>query len=142
MGDNLGQIWMLDQAARDKNGSAYTFEFFLADTDFSQFVPQWAGKWKNLRYVQIEWDPHTQGNLTLEVYRDGKLSQSINQLVTSGGLVLPFMLPGLFGQDTLLVSNKRQLLGRCRRFALRGYTTQTDADVSISRLIIGVEVGE
>lgn len=142
MGDNVGQLWMLDQISRDKAGQAYTFEFFMADTDFSQFVPQWAGKWKNLRYVQIEWDPHSQASLTLEAYRDGKLSQTITVPLTASGLVLPFNLPGTFGADTLQVSNKRTLLGRARRMALRGYITQTDADVSISRLIVGVEVGE
>lgn len=142
MGDNLGQIWLLDQINRDKAGSAYTFEFFMADTDFSQFVPQWAGKWKNLRYVQVEWDPHSQASLTLEVYRDGKLSQTIVVNLTASGLVLPFGLPGVFGADTLQVSNKRRILGRARRMALRGYITQTDADVSISRMIVGVEVGE
>ncbi len=142
MGDNVGQVWLLDQINRDKNGQAYTCEFFLADTDCSQFVPQWAGKWKNLRYLQVEWDPRSTANMTFEIYRDGKMSQSLVVPLTAGGLVLPFTLPAVFGAETLQVSNKRQILGRARRFAVRGYITQTDADISISRLILGVEVGE
>jgi hypothetical protein len=142
MGDDKGQVWLLDQGNRDKNGQGYAFEFFLADTDFSQFVPQWAGKWKNLRYLQIEWVPGTTGNLNIEIYRDGVLSQTFTQVITGGGLVLPFNLPGIFGPQTLQNSNKRQLLGRCRRLSIRGTVTQTDADISISRLIVGVEVGE
>lgn len=142
IGDDVGQVWLLDQPARNKDGSAYSSEFFLADTDFSQFVPQWAGKWKNLRYIQFEWDPRSAASMAIEIYRDGTISQTIHQPVTAGGLVLPFTLPADFGGSTLHVGNKRRILGRARRFAVRGVVTAVDADVSLARMIIGVEIGE
>lgn len=142
MGDNIGQVWLLDQSVRSKAGAGYTFEFFMADTDFSPFAPQWAGKWKNLRYLQLEWDPRSAATLSIEVWLDGVQRQSIAFTMASSGLVLPFTLPGLFGAQTLQVSRKRRGLGRFKRLALRGVSTVAGADVSITRLIVGVSIGE
>lgn len=140
--DHAGQMWLLDRTDRNANGAAYTFEMFTRDTDFAEVAPGWQGRYKNLRFVQIEYDPRSSATITLEVYADGSLLQSISISLTAGAAALPQTLPFTLGTGSLLSSIRRRLRGRARRIALRVTASVINQDVSFTRILIGLEPGE
>lgn len=140
--DNVGQLWLLDRTDRNANGSAYTFELFTRDSDFAEIVPGWQGRYKNLRFVQLEYDPRSTATITLEVYADGSLLQSISISLTAGAAALPQILPFTLGTGSLLSSIRRRIRGRARRLALRITSSVVNTDISFTRILVGLEVGE
>jgi hypothetical protein len=120
MVDDVGQIWTLDTVTRDKNSAGYTFEWFLADTDFSPIQPNWRGRKKNLRFIQIEYYPRTATSHTLEIYSDGVLTQTITLNLTSTGAVLGTpgaLMPFFMGGGAMAITIRRRLETLCNRFA-------------------------
>ena len=143
MVDNVGQVWELDRSDRSAPaGTGFTFEFFLKDTDFSEIVPGWQGRWKNLRFIQLEYDARSAGTVTLEIYGDGSLLQTISQVLSAGPAALPQVLPFTLGTASLLVTPRRRLRGRARRFAARVTSSAANVDVSFTKLLVGLEPGE
>ena len=140
--DNVGQLWKLDQADRNAAGAAYIFEFFLADTDFSQIMPGWQGRYKNGRFIQIEYDGKSTATVSIEIYGDGALLQTISQTLTAGAASLPRALPFVLGTGSLLTTPRRRLRGRARRYAVRVTSSVVDVDVSFTKLLLGLEIGE
>ena len=140
MMDNVGQVWELDQAARTKDGGPYTWEFKLQDTDFAQSNPKWAGRWKNLRFVQVEAQATGPGaSLALQVWLDGVHRQTITIPIPATGSTLPQVLPFTLGAAGFVMSRPRRLYGRCRRLSLRGEIVAAGTDVHISKLVVGLE---
>ena len=139
MGDNVGQLWLLDQVTRSQDGSAYTFEWQLRDTDFSAVVPGWAGRLKNGAFLQLEYDARDTATHTIEVIQDGVVTQTINFTLEAGAAALPLVLPFTLGHEFLQTTVQYPLYGQFTRLALRGYTT-TVADISISRVLIGAKL--
>ena len=142
MVDNVGQVWELDQVDRDAEGAAYTFEFFLADTDFGPIMPGWQGRYKNLRFLQLEHDGKSAATVTVEVYGDGSLLQTISQTLSGGPATLPQTLPFTLGTGSLLTTPRRRLRGRARRVGVRVTSSTVSADVSFTRMLLGLEIGE
>jgi len=142
MVDNVGQLWLLDRTARNKDGSAYQFSWFLKPSDFSEVIPGWQGRTKNLRFLQLEYDARSAATHTVEVYADGDLIQTIVFTLTGSGATLPATLPFVLGSETLLVTQRRRMTGQGVRISLRGTSTAVNEDVSISRVLIGLELGE
>jgi len=140
--NNAGQMFLLDRTDRNNNGSAYTFEVFTRDSDFAEIVPGWQGRYKNLRFIQLEYDPRSTGTISMEVYVDGSLLQTISLTLTAGAAALPQILPFVLGTGSLLSSIRRRLRGRARRVAVRITSSAVNVDVSFVRLLIGLEVGE
>lgn len=140
--DNVGQMWELDQANRNADGSGYTFEAFLRDSDFGEIVPGWQGRYKNLRFIQVEYDGRTSVTLTTEIYLDGDLSQTISLALTAGGATLPATLPFTLGTESMRLTDRRRLVGRGRRIAVRFTNGIVDEDPSLARVLLGLEVGE
>ena len=140
--DHVGQLWSLDQATRSANGAAYTSEWFTRDSDFGELVPGWQGRFKNLRFLQLEYDAKSAASHTVEVYLDGDLVQSIVFALTAAGAVLPFTLPATLGAGGLLTTGRRRCVGRGRRIAFRGSSSIAGQDISLTRLLVGLEVGE
>lgn len=138
IGDDAGQVWELDRSARNRDGAGYTFEWWTADSDFSQFVDGWAGKLKNLHYLQLIYDPRSVTQHTVEVLHDGVQRQTVTFDLTSSGITLPAELPATFGAEGLQATRIRRLRGQARRLSLRGSTSAADADASIAGAIIGV----
>lgn len=144
-GDQNGQFWRLDHPTRSIEGDSagYTFEWFLKDDDFSSVIPAWHGRKKNCRFIQLEYFPRTATTHVVEVYRDGQFKQSITlTLATTGaalgtsGATLPFML----GVSAIAMSIRRRMEGQCVRLALRGTTTGDNQDISITRILIGLDL--
>ena len=140
--DEQGRLWNLDQATRSANGAGYTFEWFTRDADFGELVPGWQGRYKNMRFLQVEYDAKSAATHTIEIYLDGNLKQSIVFTLTAGGAVLPVALPATLGTGGLSLSARRRCVGRGRRIAFRGTSAIAAQDLSITRLLCGLEVGE
>lgn len=140
MGDNAGQIWELDQTTRNRNGSAYTFEWFLSDTDFSPLIPEWRGRKKNLRFIQLEYDPRGTASHSVDIYRDGSKRQTVSFSLTGGPAALPQVLPVTLGVDVPKLTPRKRAKGQCTRFAARGISTGVNEDVSLLRILIGLEL--
>ena len=138
MGDDVGQLWELDQVTRSKDGAGYTFEWWLADTDFAQRVPGWAGKLKNLHYLQALHVPLSTVSHSIEVWRDGNLRQTLAVALSGGSVSFPLTLPFTFGAEMMQVTRPRRLRGQARRLAFRGLSTVAATDISLSGLIVGV----
>jgi hypothetical protein len=138
--DADGQLWELDRPNRNADSAGYTFEWFLADSDFADLVPGWKGRKKNGRFFQIEHVPQGSATHTVEIYRDGSLKQTITLNLSGGGAVLPQVLPFTLGTDAMQVTARRKLEGQAHRWAFRGYTTIADQDVSIARILAGFEL--
>ena len=142
MGDAVGQLWMLDDATRSADGAGYGFEWFLKDTDFSEVVPEWSGRKKNLRFLQLEYDPRGTSTHQVSVYADGVLRQTIAFTLDPRGEVLPVTLPFMLGMETLVATPRRRLRGHGTRIALQGLSSGANHDVSIARVLIGLEAAE
>lgn len=142
MVDHLGQVWELDRTDRNADGAAYTFEFFLPDTDFSQLMPGWQGRYKNLRFLQLEYEGLSAATITMEVYADGTRIQTISQTLDAGSATLPQVLPFVLGTGSLLLTPRRRLRGRARRLAVRVTSTVVNKDVSFTKMLVGLEAGE
>lgn len=143
MGDAAGQLWRLEQTTRTKDGDAYSFEWAIWDADFSELVPGWAGRLKNLRFLELEYDPKNVANHAVGVLRDGELKQTVTfelspASTTSLPVTLPFTFPG--ETRTLKATAKRQLYGQARRLGFQGSSTGTGEDASVAKLYVGVEL--
>lgn len=142
MGDDVGQLWKLDQDARNKDGAGYTFEWWLADSDFRQMIPSLAGKKLNGAYLAVGYDPRSNASHTIRVWRDGSQKQSIVYSLSGGTNTLPLTLPITFGAETMLQTPKRRLRGGARRWAFQGVSSVTGADISLAGLLIGLVPGK
>ena len=140
--DTEGQLWLLDRAARVKDGAGYQFSWFLKPSDFSEVIPGWQGRKKNLRFLQLEYDARSAATHTIEIYADGDLIKTMTFTLMGSGATLPAILPFVLGTETLLVTARRRLTGQGVRIAVRGYSSGANEDVSISRVLIGLELGE
>lgn len=140
MGDDVGQLWKLDTVTRSKDSAGYTFEWWLADTDFAQLVPGWAGKLKNLHYLQVLHVPQSAVDHSIQVWRDGQLRQTLSVALSGGSVTLPVILPFTLGAESMQATRPRRLRGQARRLAFRGVSTVAGADVSLSGLIVGVSL--
>lgn len=138
-GDASGQIWNLDTAERLKDGGVYDFEWYVQDKDIGDLVQGWAGRRKNLRFLQLESDPRDSGTHTVSIIRDGSIRQEIDFDLASEGATLPAILPFSLGGQTFRMSRPRRLRGQCTRLALRGTAT---ADHSLVRFLLGFQLGD
>lgn len=140
-GDNVGQLWTLDRPDRTANALGYTFEWQLNEQDFSSLMPQWAGRKLNGRFLQIEYDPRSTVNHAIDVIKDAAKTQTITFTLTPTGPTLDIpSLPVTLTEDTLTMSQRRRMVGQSRRWAFRGVSSAPGADVSLTRLLIGLEV--
>ena len=138
--DASGQLWELDRPNRNADSAGYTFEWFIADSDFAQLVKGWQGRKKNGRFLQIEHASTGSATHTVEVFRDGDLKQTITFALAGGSAALPLALSATLGADTMQVTARRKLKGQAHRWALRGYSTVANEDVSIAKLLIGLDL--
>lgn len=141
-GDAQGQLWALDQVGRSIAGvGGYLFEWFTMDTDFGQVSPQFRSRKKNLRFLQLEFDPRSAGLHTVELHLDGRLRQTI-LFNLAGGTPLPVVLPVVLGTASLQLTTRRRALGQFTRLAIRGFSSEPGQDISITKVMIGLELAE
>lgn len=129
IGGSDGTLWRLDQIARNKGGAAYTGQYecpSLPIIDGTRFA--------DLVELEVEMRPTGNWDLTMEVHRDGTLSQTFDlSMQTPGGAVGSFTLDGdvLAGQT---IANVRQrLVGDCQYIKLLARNTNADENFSIMK---------
>ena len=140
MGDGSGRIWNLEQAARNRNGAGYSFEWFTRDTDLGEIDGRFRGRLKNLRFLKLLYDARPQGTHSVDIYRDGERKQTVDFDLEAGAPTLPVTLPFELGVETLQSSPAQRLYGQAERIALRGISSVADFDLSIAGCILGVEL--
>jgi hypothetical protein len=139
MVDANGKLWELDRTNRSQDGAAFTFEWQLWDTDFSQFVGQAVGRRTAGRFLQLEYDPRNAATHTINVNRDGGLAQSLSFNLAEQPATLPAVLPFVLGQASPKRTEQKRLKGIAYRWAFAGHTTSA-VDVSLMKLYIGLDV--
>lgn len=138
-GDASGRLWRLEQSARNRNGSGYTFEWFTRDSDFGEIYRAFMGRRKNLRYLQLVYDARTAGTHSIELYHNGEKRQTVVLDLEAGPPTLPVTLPFQLGTENMLLTRKVRLTGQAERIALRGLSTAANFDLSIAAVILGLE---
>lgn len=74
-GDSLGDVYLLDQATRSKNGAAYTGKHRTAETDLAFLDPSLATKMKNYDFLELVFNPKSPSDVTVTTYLDGTAKQ-------------------------------------------------------------------
>lgn len=143
IGDSTGTVWRLDQSTKSKGGLAYTGEFQTPHLDLSHADPRIASKVKNGQFLELVAEPTGNWDLSVEVYWDGVLRQTIPFNMGSGGAAL-----GSFVLDTdrlggdALVNRRKRLVGSGRRISLKGRNANLNEDFSVARFYIHFEVAD
>ena len=137
--DNAGQIWRMNRSTRTDDGAGYVLEWLLSDQDLGRLNPAWKGQYLNGRFIQLEYDPRSLATHTVDVYRDGSKKQSVIFDLSGGPTTLPVTLPVTLSDSILTLTRPKPLHGQARRWAFGGSSSVAGADVSLSRILIGLE---
>lgn len=141
-GAAAGLVWLMDTATRSKDGAGYMGEFKTAETDLAHVDANLARVRKNGKFLELTMEPVGNWDITIEVYWDGKYSQTItfNMGVTGSPLGV-FVL----GTDVLgggqLVNRKKRIVGSGRRIAIVGKNDTAAQDFALSRMLLHYTVG-
>ena len=141
-GDNAGFVWEMDTATRSKDSAGYNGEFQTPHYDLSHVDPKLGPMIKNGKYLELVVDPQGNHNLSVDVYWDGQLHQTLQFNMGQTGVALGTFVLGtdrLGGSQVL--NKKRKLTGRGRRISLVGRNSGAGQDFSISRFYLHFEVG-
>jgi len=80
-GSSDGYIYLMDREDRLVGGSAFTGSFKTGHMDFRWMDERFAHKNKIFDYLAIEFIPQGEWNLSVDVFIDGKFSETINYLM-------------------------------------------------------------
>ena len=141
-GDDAGQVWKLDQAAKDRNGAGYTTEFQLPHTDFGWYDAKLATRRKNFAFLESVFQPIGAYDLSVDVVLDGDYAETITFAMGAAGATLgSFVL----GTDKLagdiLDALRKRLHGSARRISLAGRLSGAGQDFSLSLFHVGLKPG-
>jgi len=133
IGDDSGVVWKLDQETRSKEGAAYIARFETGE------IPLFEGGARrgNLKEIELIFKPTGVHNLSLEIFKDGVLAETILVDMGSIGAAL-----GSFILDTDIlgtggVLNRiKKLSGDARRIKLAGYNGGVGQNFSLSEILI------
>lgn len=143
IGDNLGSIWLLDQAHHNKDGLGYSGLFQTAQLDFSHVDLKLGIKRKNGQFLELVAEPIGNWNLAVEIQWDGITTQTVQFNMGSSGAAIGSFVLGIdaLGNDTL-INRKRRITGGGRRFSLVARNAGADEDFSISRFFLHFALGD
>lgn len=162
-GDNVGHVWKLDQEPRTKTGSSYNGIFQTAHTDLSFLGGEYAARRKEGRFLELTVAPRGTWTIYVDVYWDGRYTQTIPFDYGSGGFVLDQdqldvdvlggVVPGagiqlgvfVLGTHSLaqwlLATVKKRLAGGGKRVSFKIYTAENGSDFSIGRALLYFKPG-
>ena len=140
-GDQTGAIWRLDQPSKDVNGVGYTSLWQTPHIDFSFADPSLGAKRKNFKFLELIVEPEGNWTLTVDVYLDGKYSQTQQfNMGASGDSLGSFPLgSGVLG-SAAVVGSRRRLTGSGKRISLVGTLGGPDQDFSISKALVSFTI--
>lgn len=121
VGDNNGFVWLLDDAGLTKDGAGYTGLFQTAHLDLSHVDPKLGSVNKIGKFLEVVGDPDGNWLLTVEVYWDGVLKQTIQFNLATAGAALGTFTLGTHALGGNRVSRKRRrLVGQGKNISLLG----------------------
>lgn len=143
VGDNKGFVYMMDQASRIKDGAGYTGKFQTPHMDMGHIDPRYGAMRKNGAFLEFIVEPKGNWNLYVDVYWDGKFSQTINfNMGVSGNSIGSFILDTDKLSDDTVINRKRRLTGGGRRISLVGYNSGVGEDFSVSSCYLHFTLGD
>lgn len=132
-GDNLGFVWLMDQASRNKDGAAYTMNFETANMDLSTADPRLATMNKTGDFLELIFEPQGDWDLAVTIFWDDVPGPPLLFAMGGTGAAL-----GVFTLDTDALSSnsiraiRKRIAGSGRRFRLIANNTGIDQNVAIS----------
>jgi len=139
MGDDAGFVWLMDQELRNKDGVGYPVTFETANTDFGFFDQQIATRMKAGQFLELAFEPRGAWDLTVEVFWDDTLTDTILFNMGSGGATLGgFILDTDTLASTSVRSSRTKMEGSGRRLKLVAENAGLNQDVSMSAFYVGL----
>lgn len=137
-GDDLGFVWNMDQEVRSKDGAGYPIIFETSNTDFGFADPQMATKMKGGQFLELNYEPRGDWDLTVECFWDDILTDTILFNMGSGGASIGSFI---LDTDVLAASSVRskrvKMDGSGRRLRLVAENSGVGQDVSLSSFFVG-----
>lgn len=141
-GDASGNVYLLDRAARSKDGAGYTGKYQIPQTDFAWVDPSLANKKKNLDFLELVVSPVGAYNLQADILLDGKFSETL--LFDMGGgqaAIGSFVL----GTDQLggesLTNRRRAMRGDAVRWSATFSNSGAGQEFSVTEHLVGFRPG-
>lgn len=137
-GDTNGYVYLMDSENRDVGGIAYTGEFKTPHLDFRHLDPALTDKNKLYDWLGVTFAPEGNHNMSVDVFIDGKFSETIDFLQTvdtnyMGSFVLGTSKLGQEEEQTYW----KPLHGSGRRISFRCYNGNADQNFRACLLTVG-----
>lgn len=143
VGDNAGFIWNLDQATKSKDGSGYSGAFQTPYMDFGWIDPKLSTVRKIGQYLECVVSPSGNWNLSVGVYWDGVLVQTVLfNMGTSGSILGSFVLGTNALAGDQILNRKRRIVGSGRRISIQGSNSGAGEDFSVGQFILHALIGD
>ena len=140
MGDNIGFVWDLDQAIRSKDGAGYNMLFESSPNDLAYIDPQFSGRRKNGKFLEMIFEPAGNHNVSVVVLWDGvaEATYSFDMTGATSGFILGagILGTGVLGAGAILASIRKRITGSGKRIALRVSNSGADQNISLSKFIL------
>lgn len=133
-----GYVWMLDQAARNKNGDGYTSQYETVPVAIMPGAVQRA----NLEELQVVMEPMGNWDLEIEVLRDGVPSQTIDySMQTPGAGAGSISLDSDVVAGQTIATVRHKLHGDARYVKLIGRNENANENFAVASHIIRATPG-
>lgn len=132
-GDLVGFVWLMDQAARNKDGAAYTMTFETSNMDLSFADPKLATLNKSGDFLELIFEPQGDWDLTVTVLWDDVPGPPMLYSMGGAGAALGvFVLDTDRLSSTSIKSIRKRIAGSGRRVKLIATNSGIDQNVAIS----------
>ena len=137
-GDSSGFVWAMEQSTRAKDGAGFRGQY---ETPAKPLYPNGSRR-GNLKELEVVMDPQGNWDLTVEVHRDGELSQTLAFSMQSPGAAASSIS---LDSDVIAgntVANKRErLFGDARYIKLIGRNNTLNENFAIASHIVKFSPG-
>lgn len=135
-----GYVYLMDKEDRLVGTSAYTGEFETPHLDFRYIDPSFTERNKVFDFLGVTFQEEGNHNLSVDIYIDGKFSQTVTYSQTIGtnylgAFVLGTNKLGVEDEKTLW----RPIKGSGRRIAFRCYNSGSNENFKVSHLTVGFQ---
>ena len=140
IGDSTGSVWLLDEAARTKNGLGYGFTGTTGDLDITDDGKRLV----NLRELEVvARHPPGTSTLSIQIDRDGgRKSQSLSISLPQSGVAVGSFTIGTsaIGGETI-GNHRKRIVGDASRVRLTFANAADLEDCSLAKFILSVSPG-
>lgn len=136
-GDATGFVWLMDQEARNKDGVGYQILMETANTDLSFLDQKLTTVMKAGQFLELVCEPKGTWDLTVQVFWDDVLHDTILFSMSGGGGILGIGQLGTMTLGSQVVhSDRKRLVGSGRRIKLIIFNNGVDQDVALAEFLI------